>query len=113
MTDSETHELVGRKRDEYRLRKKERAALKAKAGDLANYAEKISEGLHNPEMIRWWEGLPLIGQRQEHIVLTPQMFSELTVESIKQLCVDLKRLETVLGAMRQELTTLDEDPGPF
>jgi len=35
------------------------------------------------------------------------------VESIKQLCVDLKRLETVLGAMRQELTTLDEDPGPF
>jgi hypothetical protein len=113
MTDSETHELVGRKREEYRLRKKERAALKAKAGELATLAATISRGLQNPELIRWWEGTPMVGQRREHVILTPAMFSELTEEKIKQLCADLKRLEAVLGALRQELTAIDEDPGPF
>jgi hypothetical protein len=110
MTDSETYEQIGRKRAEYRERKKELAQLKSKVGDLANHAATISRGLRNPELIRWWEGLPLAGQRQEHIVLTPAMFSELTVEKIKQFCAELKRLEVVLAALRQELMGIDEDP---
>jgi hypothetical protein len=38
------------------------------------------------------------------------MFSELTVEKIKQFCAELKRLEVVLAALRQELMGIDEDP---
>ena len=111
MTDSETFELVGRKREEYRTRKKERAALMAKAGEMAKYAEAIRRGLTNPQFIRWFDGTPPIGLRQEHVVLTAAMFGELTEEKIKQLCADIKRVEAVLVALRQELTAMDEDPG--
>lgn len=110
MTESEQFELVGRKRAEYRDRKKELAALKAKAGEWADYAANISLGLRQPGLIRWWDGTPLMGRRQDHIVLTSKMFEALTENNIKQLCNDLKRLEAVLGSLRQELTAMDEDP---
>src|SRR5271166_3758515 len=111
MTDSETFEIVGRKREEYRARKKERAALMAKAGEMAKTAGAIHKGLTNPQLIRWFEGVPFMGLRQEHVVLNPAWFVELTEENVKQICGDIKRVEAVLVALRQELTALDEDPG--
>ena len=110
MTENEQFELVGRKRAQYRDGKKELGALKARAGEWAELATTISEGLRQPEMIRWFDGTPVIGRRQEHIVLTPKMFGLLTESNIKQLCNDIKRVEAVLGSLRQELTAMDEDP---
>ncbi len=110
MTENEQFELVGRKRAQYRDGKKELGALKAKAGEWADLAATISAGLRQPEMIRWWDGTPAIGRRQEHVVLTPKMFEQLTENNIKQLCNDIKRVEAVLASLRQELTAMDEDP---
>jgi len=111
MTDSETHELVGRKRAEYRERKKERAAVRARLGELSNSAETIKRGLEFPELIRWWDGTPMIGRHPSHIIFTTAMFGELTEANIKQLCGDLKRLDAVIASLRQELTALEgEDP---
>jgi len=110
MTDGEVFEQVGRKRAEYRDRKKELAQLRSKAGDLSKLAATVSLGLEKPEMIRWWEGTPMIGQNRQNIVFTPQMFAELTEPKIKQLCDDIKRVETLVNSLRSELTQLDEDP---
>jgi hypothetical protein len=110
MTDSEAFEQVGRKRAEYRQRKTELAQLKVKAGDLAKYAATISRGLEHPEMIRWWEGTPNPGLSRDHILFTPAMFAELTEQNVKRLCDDFKRVEAALGALRDELKSLDEDP---
>jgi hypothetical protein len=110
MTENEQFELVGRKRAQYREGKKELAALKAKAGEWAELAMTISAGLREPELIRWWDGTPVIGRRQEHIVLTPKMFELLTEGNVKQVCSDIKRVEAVLASLRQELTAMDEDP---
>jgi hypothetical protein len=111
MTDGETFELIGRKRDEYFKRKQERAVVAAKAGELAGHANKLAHGLRNPEMIRWWDGTPLIGQRSEHIVLTSRMFEELTEAKVKQICDDLKRLDATIASLRQELKAMEgRDP---
>jgi hypothetical protein len=110
MTDREQHELVGRLREQYKQGKKEQAALKAKAREMAEYAEKIGLGLRAPEMIRWWDGIPMIGQRSEHVIFTSQIFEQLGEKHIKQLCADLKRVEASLASWRQELTALDGDP---
>jgi len=112
MTESEQFELVGRKRAQYRESKKELAALRARASEWSDLAETVSNGLRQPEMIRWWEGTPAIGRRPEHITFTPQIFELLTEKNIKQLCNDIKRLNTVLASLRQELTAMDEDPEP-
>jgi hypothetical protein len=110
MTENEQFELVGRKRAQYREGKKELAALKARAGEWSELAATITNGLRQPEMIRWWDGTPSIGRRQEHYILTPKMFELLTENNIKQLCNDVKRVEAVLASLRQELTAMDEDP---
>ena len=110
MTESEQFELVGRKRAQYRESKKELAALKARATEWADMAGTIGLGLRQPEMICWWDGTPAMVRRQEHIVLTPKMFQLLTENNIRQLCNDVKRLEAVLASLRQELTSMDEDP---
>src|SRR5580704_14848854 len=109
MTENEQFELVGRKRAQYREGKRELGALKAKATEWAELAATISVGLQRPEMIRWWEGTPAIGRRPEHIVFTPKMFELLTEGNIKQLCNEIKRVETILASVRQELTAMDED----
>ena len=110
MTDREQHELVGRLREQYKQGKKEQAALRAKAREMAEYAEKIGRGLRAPEFIRWWDGTPMIGQRSEHVILTAQIFEQLGEKHIKELCADLKRVETCLASWRQELSVMDEDP---
>jgi hypothetical protein len=110
MTDSETFEQVGRKRAEYRDRKKELAQLRSRAGDLSKLAATISAGLEHPELIRWWEGTPMVGKTQQHVVLSSQMFTELTEPKIKELCNDIKAVETRVNSLRTELTRLDEDP---
>jgi hypothetical protein len=110
MTESEQFELVGRKRAQYREHKKELGAVRARAMEWAQLASTVSEGLLRPELIRWFDGTPAIGRRQEHVTLTPKMFELLTEQNIKQLCDDIKRLTAVLAALRQELTAMDEDP---
>lgn len=111
MTDSETHELIGRKREEYRKTKRERAAVQAKLGELAKFAETIQSGLLFPERIVWWEGVPTIGRNPNQVTFTTAMFGELTEANVKQLCGDLKRLNAVIESLRSELTALEgEDP---
>jgi hypothetical protein len=110
MTQGEQFELVGRKRAEYRERKKELATLRAKATELANAAETVAQGLKFPDMIRWWDGTPFINRRPQHIVLTSAMFDNLTEKHVRQMADDMKRLNAVIASLRQELTALDEDP---
>ena len=110
MTENEQFELVGRKRAQYRDGKKELGALKAKAGEWADHAATISSGLRQPELIRWWDGTPAIGRRQEHITFTSKMFELLSESGVRQLCADIRRVEAVLASLRQELTSMDEDP---
>jgi hypothetical protein len=110
MTDSQVFEQIGRKRAEYRERKKELAQIRAKAADLGVIAGNISAAMSNPERIRWWDGTPAIGRTSQHIVLTSAMFTELSESTIKRICDDIKRLDAVIAALRIELTGLDEDP---
>jgi hypothetical protein len=112
MTENEQFELVGRKRAQYRESKKELAALKAQAAEWAKQAETLAQGLNFPDMIRWWDGSPIINRRPQHIVIMPATFSNLTETKVKQLCDDVKRLRAVLASLRQELTAIDEDPEP-
>jgi septal ring factor EnvC (AmiA/AmiB activator) len=112
MTQGEQFELVGRKRAEYRERKKELATLRAKAAELANTAETVAQGLKFPDVIRWWDGTPFINRRPQHIVLTSAMFDGLTEKNVRQIADDIKRLNVVIASLRQELTALDEDPEP-
>ena len=110
MTQSEQFELVGRKRAEYRERKKELATLRTKAADLASTAETVAQALKFPDIIRWWDGTPFINRRSQHIVLTSAMFDALTEKNVRQIAEDMKRLNAVIASLRQELTALDEDP---
>jgi hypothetical protein len=111
MTDSEQFELIGRTRANYKERKQELAALKAKAAKAAELAATLARGLQNPELIRWWSGTHLIGQRPEHVILTAAMFTELSEQNIKQLSETINRLSTTIGAIRKQLIDLEgEDP---
>jgi len=111
MSENEQYELVGRTRANYKERKKELAALKVKASNLAESAQTLFHGLQNPELIRWWTGAPMIGQRGEHVVFTDMMFSELSQPNIKKLAEDIHRLKTTVDAIRKQLIDLEgEDP---
>jgi hypothetical protein len=111
MTNGEQFELIGRTRANYKERKNELAALKAKAAKLAELAAKLAHGLQNPELIRWWSGTPLIGQRREHVIFTTAMFAELSEQNIKELSDGIAQLSKTIDAMRKQLTDLEgEDP---
>jgi len=110
MTESEVFEQIGRKRSEYRERKKELALVRSKAADLAALAGNISLGLVSPERIRWFDGSPMIGRSAEHVIINPAKLSELSEANIKSICSEVKRLEAVILSLRTELTQIDEDP---
>lgn len=98
MTNSEQFELIGRTRANYKERKNELATLKAKAAKLAELAATLARGLQNPELIRWWSGTPLVGQRREHVILTTAMFAELS----EQNCISKKPILSCLHLRRGE-----------
>ena len=111
MTNSEQFELIGRTRTNYKDRKNELAALKVKAGKLAELAATLARGLQNPELIRWWTGTPLLGQRREHVIFTTAMFAELSEQNVKQLSDGIAQLSKTIDAMRKQLIDLEgEDP---
>lgn len=111
MTNSEQFELIGRTRANYKERKNELAMLKAKAAKLAELAATLARGLQNPELIRWWSGTPLMGQRREHVILTTTMFTELSEQNIKQLSDGIAQSSKTVDALRKQLIDLEgEDP---
>ena len=111
MTNNEQFELIGRTRASYKERKKELDGLKAKAAKLAELAVTLTDGLQNPELIRWWSGTPLMGKRPEHVIFTAAMFTELSEQNIKQLSETINRLSTTIAAIRKQLIDLEgEDP---
>lgn len=115
MSESEQYELIGRTRANYREAKKELAASQMKAGELAKIAATIKAGLERPELIRWWEGVPMMGRPPGPgpgpVVFTSAMFGQLTEKNVKELLDDLKKIEASISAMRTQLIQLEgEDP---
>jgi hypothetical protein len=119
MADPQTHAIVGKAREDHRNAKRELAALKANAAELAALAAQLQHALENPSRIVFFDGTPIVGQGW--LTLTDALFQKLSAANVRKLAEDIKRVEKTKSALRQRLFELegeypdsdDDDRPPF